>query len=253
MEKVTIQDATLYYGDCREVMPELVGVDVTVADPPYETTSLVWDKLCDGWLELVPSKALWCFGSIAFFMKQAFEGWKYSQEVIWEKHNGSNFHADRFRRVHEVAMMFYRGQWSDLHKNVPKTMDATARAVRRKQRPAHMGEIEDSTYVSEDGGPRMMRSVIYARSCHGYAQHPTQKPIEILQPLCEYSSAPDGIVLDPFMGAGSTGVACRNLGRKFIGIENQRQYFDIACERIEAAYTQGQLFDTSNLQRQEPE
>jgi site-specific DNA-methyltransferase (adenine-specific) len=242
IEIVEIGDAELYHADCREVMPELAGVDVAITDPPYGVTSLTWDKICDGWLDVVPANALWCFGSMAFFMGHAFPGWKYSQEIIWEKHNGSNFHADRFRRVHEIAIMFYRGTWVDIYKEVPMTMDATPRAVRRKARPAHMGDIEDSTYKSEDGGPRQQRSVIYARSCHGYAEHPTQKPHEIMQPMCEYSSPPAGTVLDPFMGSGSTGIACRNLGRKFVGIEIDRQYFDIACERINAAYSQMRLF-----------
>ncbi len=242
-EVIKIGDATLYHADCREVMPGLVGVDVTITDPPYGVTNLVWDKVCDGWLDLVPANALWCFGSIAFFMGHEFPGWKYSQEIIWEKHNGSNFHADRFRRVHEIAMMFYRGAWADLYKEVPVTMDATPRTVRRKAKPTHhLGAVQAGHYVSQDGGPRKMRSVIYARSCHGFAEHPTQKPHEIMQPLCEYSAPPEGTVLDPFMGSGSTGIACRNLGRKFIGIEIQREYFDIACERIDAAYAQGRLF-----------
>ncbi len=250
MEKVQIQDATLYHGDCREIMPTLSAVDAAITDPPYGVTNLKWDVVCDGWLDLVPANVLWCFGSMAFFMGHNFStivlsnsGWKYSQEIIWEKHNGSNFHADRFRRVHEIAIMLYRGAWADLYKKVPVTPDATAKTVRRKAKPAHhLGAVQSGHYVSEDGGPRNQRSVIYARSCHGYAEHPTQKPHEIMQPLCEYSSPPEGTVLDPFMGSGSTGIACRNLGRKFIGIEIERKYFDIACERIDAAYAQGRLF-----------
>ena len=71
-------------------------------------------------------------------------------------------------------------------------------------------------------------------------RHPCPKPIKLMEWLV--SGAPEGLVLDPFMGSGTTGVACANLGRKFIGIEIERKYFDIACERIEAAYAQGRLF-----------
>jgi len=69
--------------------------------------------------------------------------------------------------------------------------------------------------------------------------HPSQKPIEVMEWCVSYA---EGTILDPFMGSGTTGVACANLGRKFIGIEIEPKYFDIACERIEAAYAQGRLF-----------
>jgi adenine-specific DNA-methyltransferase len=72
--------------------------------------------------------------------------------------------------------------------------------------------------------------------------HPTQKPVSLMMHIVKVSSRAGGVVLDPFMGSGTTGVACVNLGRKFIGIEIERKYFDIACERIEAAYSQGRLF-----------
>ena len=70
--------------------------------------------------------------------------------------------------------------------------------------------------------------------------HPTQKPVKLLELLIK--KTPPTIVLDAFMGSGTTGVACANLGRKFIGIEIERKYFDIACERIDAAYSQRRLF-----------
>ena len=68
--------------------------------------------------------------------------------------------------------------------------------------------------------------------------HPTQKPVRVMKWAMEFTS---GTVLDPFMGSGTTGVACMNLGRKFIGIEIEPKYFDIACERIENAQRQGRL------------
>ena len=71
-------------------------------------------------------------------------------------------------------------------------------------------------------------------------QHPTQKPVRLMEWCIGFF--PDSVILDPFMGSGTTGVACANLGRKFIGIEIEPKYFDIACERIEMAYAQGRLF-----------
>ncbi len=240
-EVITIGNATLYHGDCREVLPSLKA-DVVVTDPPYGVTSLTWDSRVEGWTEMLNAPALWCFGSLAFFMAHRFDGWTYAQDIVWEKHNGSNFHADRFRRVHEFAVMFYRGAWGDLYRNVPTTADATRRTVRRKTRPAHTGHIDASAYASEDGGPRLQRSVIKVRSCHGHADHPTQKPVGIVTPLIEYSCPPAGTVLDPFMGSGTAGVAMAHTARKFVGVEIDRKYFDIACERIERAQAQQRLF-----------
>ena len=75
-------------------------------------------------------------------------------------------------------------------------------------------------------------------------QHPTQKPVELMSWCIDQAGTPKTI-LDPFMGSGTTGVSCAQMGRTFTGIERERKYFDIACERIERAYAQGQLFDPS--------
>ena len=227
----------LFLGDCREVMPCVIAsADCVVADPPYGDTSLEWDVRPTEWLDLLPSQSLWCFGSLRMFMSTGSEfaaaDWKLSQDVIWEKHNGSSFHADRFKRVHEQAVHFYRGAWADVYHETPKTMDATKNTVRRKKRPPHMGELGASHYASDDGGPRLMRSVIYCRSAHGHAVHPTQKPEGILRPLIEYACPPDGCVLDPFAGSGSTGMAARQLGRRSILIEKDEAYAQAAAMRL---------------------
>ena len=153
---------------------------------------------------------------------------------MWEKHNGSGFHADRFKRVHEYAVQFYREgtPWDDVYKKPITTPDATARTVRRKRRPPHMGHIEAGAYESHDGGPRLMTSVIYCPSCHGYAEHETQKPVGILAPLIEYSCPPGGVVLDPTMGVGSTLVAAKSLGRRAVGIEVNERYAEAAVKRL---------------------
>jgi len=227
--------ATIYHGDCLELLPEIPKVDLVLTDPPYGITSLKWDKRVDGWLKLLNSDCLWCFGSMRFFLNcrfVEFVGWKYAQEIIWEKHNGSIFHADRFRRVHEFIVQFYRGDWEKIYKKIVFTKDATARTVRRKKRPAHSGNINDSSYQSFDGGPRIMRSVIYSKSCHGYADHPTQKPVSIIIPIVEYSCPESGVVLDPFMGSGTTLVAAKQLNRQAIGIELKEKYCEIAAKRL---------------------
>lgn len=229
---------TLYHGDCREIMPGLDRADVVITDPPYGETALSWDARVVGWMSAAEKVAssLWCFGSLDFFMELARSGeccrWSRAQEIVWEKHNGSSFHADRFKRVHELAAHFYQGEWSRVYHQPVFTTDAVKRAVRRKQRPPHMGNVGGAAYSSSDGGPRMMRSVIYTQSCHGNAVHPTQKPLAILTPLIEYSCPPGGTVLDCFAGSGSSLVAAKQLGRLAVGIEIDERYCELAAKRL---------------------
>jgi site-specific DNA-methyltransferase (adenine-specific) len=148
---------TLYLGDCRELIGDqaFTFADCIVTDPPYGETSLTWDRWPTGWPSLMPALSMWCFGSMRMFMDRAaeFSGWQLSQDVVWEKHNGSGFMNDRFRRVHEHALHWYRGPWGEVYKDPQVTNDATARTVRRKGKPPHTGEIGTGTYTSVDGGP----------------------------------------------------------------------------------------------------
>ena len=232
---------TIYCGDFRDVLgsfdPEAPpAVDLIVADPPYGVTSLAWDRWPDHWPALLTglAPAMWVFGTLRTFMEHApdFADWQMSQDIVWEKHNGSSLAADRFSRVHEQAVHFYRGRWADVYHAPVYTNDATPRTVRRKALPPqHQGARGPSTYTSVDGGPRLMRSVIPVRSTHGYAENETQKPVGILTPLIEYGSPPGGLVLDPFMGSGSTLIAARDSGRRAIGIDIREDQCEIAARR----------------------
>lgn len=230
-------------GDCRKVLRTLpaASVDCVITDPPYGQTDLPWDVYVDGWLQEVrrvlrPAASLWCFGSMRFFIERAadFREWRIAQDVIWEKHNGSSLHNDRFRRVHETVVQFYPSgiAWGEVYKRPLFTTDATARTVRRKSKPAHWHGIGEGTYRSEDGGPRLMRSVMLARSEHHRAVHPTQKPIATCLPLVEYSCPPGGVVLDCFCGSGTVGIAAQRLARSFVGIEMNPAFVTIARDRI---------------------
>lgn len=235
------EHVALYLGDCREVLPAIeVTADLVVTDPPYGDTSLAWDVWPERWLSAIEdsgASSLWCFGSMRMFLdrRDDFAAWRLSQDVVWEKHNGSSFLADRFRRVHEHALHFYRGPWDEIHHKPQVTNDATARTVRSKTKTPHLRPIDRTTYVSHDGGPRLMTSVIYARSMHGSAIHPTEKPVAVLDPLIRYGSAPGGLVLDPFAGGGSTLVAARDAGRRAIGIEVDERYCEATALRLSAA------------------
>ncbi len=229
----------IYLGDCRDVLPRLDRqVSAVITDPPYGETSLAWDKRVSGWMPAcaVITNSLWCFGSLRLFLdlerSEETNGWKHAQEIVWEKQNGSGLNADRFKRVHELAVQFYRGEWADVFKAPVMTLDATARTVHRKEKPAHQGAIGAKTFTAIDGGPRLMTSVIFARNCHGYAEHPTQKPLDILNPLLSYSVPIAGSVCDPFAGSGSTLIAARMMGLSAIGIEINEAYCEIAAKRL---------------------
>ncbi len=232
---------TLYLGDMREVLPALaLQADCILADPPYGETSLAWDRWPDGWPTVAATTAssMWCFGSLRMFLdrRDEFATWKLSQDIVWEKHNGSGFARDRFRRVHEIAAHWYRGRWETVHHDVPRVraqFDNKGRSVSvsaSAARVPHTGAIGAHRY--EDDGLRLARSVLAIRSMHKLAVHPTEKPTGILQPLIEYACPPGGLVLDPFAGSGSTAVAARLSGRRAVLIEADERYCAAIARRL---------------------
>lgn len=232
MTPVVIGDATLYLGDCREILPGLPKVDAVVTDPPYgigeslgrnrsrgsaanankwkgsrNTTGvgvaatdfgppLDWDRSppSDEVISLVVNSASCAviFGGNYFRLPPS------SCWLVWDKVNGQTDFADC-----ELA-------WT----NLPKAV--------RMIRWMWNGMLQ------QDMANKEIR------------QHPTQKPTQVMMWAIQQTKG--DAVIDPFMGSGTTGVACANLGRKFIGIEISESYFQIACERIDAAYRQGRLF-----------
>lgn len=242
----------LYLGDMRELLPALdIAPDLVVADPPYGETSLAWDRWPDGWPAVVAgfASSMWCFGSMRMFLDRRDEftrmrdrgrfapGWKLSQDVVWEKPNGSGFAADRFRRVHEFATHWYRGRWSDIYHDVPRVAVAhRTKPNAGRGQPPHTGKIGSATWT--DNGTRLMRSIIDAPTMwRRGAIQPTEKPVELLRPLIEYACPPGGLVLDPFAGSGSTADAARQIGRRTVLIEADEQ----SCAKIVGRLAQGVL------------
>ena len=195
---VTIGSATLYCGDCREILPTLGRFDACITDPPYgifahggkwgKKSELQWDK------------------KPADNLAQIFD---YSEaQAIW----GGNY----------FLLLPSRG-WLVWHKrdSVPSAADV------------------ELCWTSLDMNARLIDQTIAATNAER-AGHPTQKPLAVMRfTLSFFPNAKT--ILDPFMGSGTTGVAAIQLGRTFTGIERERKYFDIACERISRAQAQGQL------------
>ena len=217
MNKVTNGNATLYHGDCLEILPTLGKVDAVITDPPYglqenarrvasreklaKTTDygdFDWDKSPANEEQI--QACIKAGNEIVIFGGNYFDLPPARCWLVWDKIYGKNDFADC-----ELAWTNFKG---------------SVRQIR------HMwnGMLRDS----EKKYPRV---------------HPAQKPIVVMERAIKQCKKEPQIILDPFMGSGTTGMASVNLGRQFIGIEKEKKYFDIACERIEAAQAQGRLFE----------
>jgi len=212
-DPVIIGDATLYCGDCLDILPTLPRVDAVVTDPPYG----LGDKWQGGgggkrssW-NFDPAEARSWDGKTAQGA-EALVGLA-DTTVIW----GGNYYALPPSRCWLVWDKGQPDTWTTGQCELAWTnIDRPVRAFRMCQAVAH-DEMRPKT-------------------------HPTQKPVSLLAWCLKW--IPDAeTILDPFMGSGTTGVACAKLGRRFIGIEIEPKYFEIACRRIEEAYKQPRLFD----------
>jgi site-specific DNA-methyltransferase (adenine-specific)/modification methylase len=221
MSPVRIGDATLYLGDCMEILPTLPKVDAVITDPPYGIgltnkhglgSSKMAERIDYGditWDKEPPSQALMDLVTGAGRWQALFGGNYFSLPpspcwLVWDKLNTGDF-ADC-----ELA-------WT----NWPK-------AVRRLQ----------------------WRWNGMIRQGNEERYHPTQKPLQVMGWVIDLCPKAD-IILDPFMGSGTTGVAAAQRARKFIGIEREPKYFDIACKRIEQAYAQQPLFQVEPTKKPE--
>ena len=233
-------DVTLYHGDCRQVLPQLdLEVDCVIADPPYQETSLTWDRWPDGWPDalIASARSMWCFGSMRMFLDRGseFTAWKLSQDVVWEKLHGSGIAADRFRRVHEHVLHWYRGDWKAVHHDTPRVLyvgEDSRHGYSRSGASGHTGALKPGHRWTEDG-TRLMRSVLHFPSMwRRGAIHHTEKPVELLDPLIRYACPPGGLVLDPFGGSGSTAAAARLAGRRAVLIEADERYCEAIVHRL---------------------
>jgi site-specific DNA-methyltransferase (adenine-specific) len=234
---------TLFHGDCREVAPSIdFNFDMVFANPPYGETQLEWDTWPIGWIQSIapfckPESSLWCFGSVRMLLENIldFSGWQFVQEVVWEKHNGSEFNVGRFQRVHELLFHFVppRSVEASIYETPRSNIDATPRVVRKKAWSQHRHRAtSETTYRSTDGAPRMIRSVQHVRSCHGHTMHHTEKPAGILQRIIEYSLSPSGSMLVPFAGLGAELLVAKHMKRRAVGIEVNESYCAIAANRL---------------------
>jgi len=223
-----IGNATLYLGDCLEILPTLPKVDAVITDPPYSSggyqesggaqgsigtttgAKIAADNLSTrGYIRLMTAVGrathsreiyIFCDWRMWTYTADAIEDafFRLRSMIVWNK--GSAGMGVGWRGQHELIAYGLRG-------------------------PAKFGAGKGNVLsINRSGNP----------------DHPTQKPVLVVEELLKGTDSE--MICDPFMGSGTTGVACMNLGRKFIGIEIEPKYFDIACERIENAQRQERLF-----------
>lgn len=221
-----IGDATLYLGDCREILPTLGKVDAVVTDPPYEFESQgggIFDQ------RRTVMKAIQAARLDKGFDHSILSA-DIADSVICFCHN------DQLHKLAPwFAVEFDRYVLCQWHKENPMPVankhykPDTEFYFHAWKSGAHpVGSLAEK-------GRYFMWPV--GRSDHG---HPTEKPLPLMSKILRNVNG--NLILDVFMGSGTTGVACAKLGRKFIGIEIEPKYFDIACRRIEAAYKQPDMF-----------
>lgn len=235
MREEIIGDARLILGDCLEILPTLGKVDSVVTDPPYgvnlSSKSRLWNGESRGGyssfddteenIKLVCVKAIEICRSIADCVV-----------LTPGVRNLFNYpKPDDIGTVFNIAGAG-RGPWG-FNGNNPIL---------------YYGK---DPYLARGLGSRPSSWNQPPNDFSEHSEHPCPKPIKMMQWLVTRASLEGQTILDPFMGSGTTGVACANLGRKFIGIEIEPKYFDIACKRIEIAYQQPRLFDEPRAVQQE--
>lgn len=226
----------LWLGDCREILPTLGAVDHVISDPPYEADAHRKDRKITGKNRGVIAEAF-TFGEIdpireeiAAKMVRASKGWVLTfcmAEGVAPWRDAFEAAGAKYKRamvwIKPDAMPQFNGQG-------PAAGFESITAV-------WCGE----GYSHWNGGGRV-GTFTHNKNTGGKHEHETQKPLPLMRELVGLFSAAGDLVVDPFMGSGTTGVACARLGRRFTGIEIEPRYFDMACRRIEEATKQTDLF-----------
>ena len=237
----------LFHGDCLNLIPDIPdsSVDLVLADPPYGTTACKWDSvipLQPMWEQLKrvikPKAAIVMTASQPFtttLIASNMPMFKY--EWIYEKTNAKGFLSAKSRPLtsHENVVVFCGGAtkvYNPQKWQMPEHLQTKRKHMTAKTSGDVYGEIKMVRY--NDDGSRHPTSVIgfSNRSERGGNYHPTQKPVALMEYMIKTYTQEGETVLDFTMGSGTTGVACKNLSRNFIGIEKDAEYFEIASERI---------------------
>ena len=239
--------ADLMHGDCLEWMKEIPdgSVDMVLADPPYGTTACKWDTVIDlplMWEQL--KRVIKPNGAIVMTASQPFTSALIMSNVamfkydwVWQKPKGTgHLNAKKMpMRDKEDVLVFYSKQATYNPQFLPG--DAYREKSGWKNTKGYAGYGADKRTGNNNDGKRFPKQVIKFGVVERGTVHPTQKPVALMEYLVRTYTHEGETVLDFTMGSGTTGVAAKNLGRKFIGIELDQTYYDIAEKRITEAGT----------------
>ena len=211
-EEVTIGDCRMIFGDCREVLPTLPMVDLVLTDPPYGLGKRMQGGTWGG-------------------------AQKYKDLVIWDSRPADDLLLVLAKRAKKAV--FWGGNYFALP-------PSRCWLVWDKQNAVQTMADCEMAWTNLDANTKRISLPVGIHA----SGHPSEKPVRLMEWSIRTVRA-SGHVLDPFAGSGTTGVACARMGLQFTGIERERKYFDIACERIDNAYRQGQMFPSGPIHKQE--
>lgn len=230
----------LKQGDCLELMKDIPdgSIDMILCDLPYGTTACKWDTvipfepLWEQYKRIIKDNGAIClFGSEPFSTELRHSNLKmFRYDWIWKKNNSTGFQLANKRPLkdYEVISVFYKKQ--PLYS--PQGIIPFGKMNKRKSAGANWSELQSNAYIQKyTNYPRQIQEFAYDKE----KLHPTQKPVALLEYLVKTYTNEGDLVLDNCMGSGSTGVACVNTGRRFIGMELDEGYFEIAQKRINEA------------------
>lgn len=251
-----MSDFVLHRGNCVEIVPTFdpQSVDAIITDLPYGTTACKWDTI-------IPFDVLWRIVKHVLKPKGAFitttsqpftsalimsNPYAFNCEWIWNKYKAANFPQVKHKplKTHENIIVFYG--------NYNPQMETRGR-IRNKG-----GYFVSGDAAVSAGTPEKYNNEYYPKSILNYSiadnkgagRHPTQKPVALYEYLIKTYTNEGETVLDLTMGSGTTGVACMNVGRNFIGIEKELEYYKVAKKRIEQANAQSILLQTEQPAKQ---
>ena len=251
-----MSEVKLFQGDCLVEMDKLIRegqkVDLILCDLPYGTTACKWDNI-------IPFEPMWecinqlvkdnapilLFGTEPFSSHLRLSNIKnYKYDWIWIKDKGTNIFSANKRPMKntEIISVFYKTQ--PFYNPVMRKGKPYTKIQKSSMVGSHLGEgnKKASDKINETGERFPLSTVYFARdTAKGSSFHPTQKPVKLLEYLIKTYTKEGDLVLDFTMGSGSTGVACMETNRNFIGIELEPKYYEIAEQRIKEAKAQRRL------------
>jgi site-specific DNA-methyltransferase (adenine-specific) len=238
-----LSDHKLILGDCLDELPKIFDKNIylVLTDPPYGTTACKWDFV-------IPFEPMWNQlkrvikdnGCIALFGSEPFSSnlrmsniKQFKYDWVWQKEQGTGFGNAKKQPLRnlEIISIFYKNQCLyNPQKSKGKPYKTKSKSGNHKGSVYEDGGLNSIITVNE-GNRFPLQLLKFNRDKNKI--HPTQKPVALLEYLIKSYTNENDTVLDFTMGSGSTGVACKNLNRNFIGIEKDEKYFDIAKQRIE--------------------